>query len=351
MADALRTASQVSRRAPQAGNDAPHLDGWLSGMGQRLRERIAALHDTPARMALRITNMAPVRRHLSRRYQKALASHHQSLPLTHPIDREIVKGLRRDGVFVTDIASLACENSQEVLQLATTLAESFAPEARRQVAAGKDFVIVPPDELLRRPEIFRWGLQSRLMAIAEAYIGLPIGYDGVSLNYTVADGREVSTRRWHRDWEDRRMLKVAVYLNDVDEDGGPFQMIKCREAVQDDATGFTYEVSTDQDLAVRLGDDFHERIHSCTGKAGTVVFTDTAGYYHRGKPAVTRDRKALFYSYFARTPRHPFFCERSGLSRRDLRMMLPGLNSAQRAAVEWRKTVPLYASFIPPARL
>lgn len=350
MTDALRTAPQSSA-APRSADTGSQPDGGAPGIGQSLRDSISGLRDTPARMALRITNMAPVRQHLSRRYQKAVASHHQSLPLTHPLDREIVSGLRRDGVFVTDIASLACDNSEEVLQLATTLANAFAPEARRQAMGGKDFVILPPNDLLRRPEIFRWGLQSRLMAIAEAYIELPIGYDGVSLNYTVADGREVSTRRWHRDWEDRRMLKVAVYLNDVDENGGPFQMIKCREAVQTDQTGFTYDVSTDRDLAARLGENFHERIHSCTGKAGTVVFTDTAGFYHRGKPAVAQDRKALFYSYFARTPRHPFFCERSGLSRRDLRTMLPGLTKAQRAAVEWRKTVPLYARFIPPARL
>jgi hypothetical protein len=49
---------------------------------------------------------------------------------------------------------------------------------------------------------------------------LPVAYDGASVNYTVADGREVSTRRWHRDWEDRRMLKVAVCLNDVGHGGG-----------------------------------------------------------------------------------------------------------------------------------
>lgn len=317
----------------------------------RLRARVAGMRDTPARMALRLTNVGAVRRTLARRYEASVARHRAAMPALAGIDRDILEGLRRDGVFVTTLAALGYDGSGRLMQSASYVAEKFAAEARRRVAAGSDFNLVPAEEIVRRPEIFRWGLQSRLMALAEAYLELPAAYDGVSLNYTVADGREVSTRRWHRDWEDRRMLKVAVYLNDVDEDGGPFQMVKRRSEGQDDRSGFTYDVATDGELEQRLGADFRDRIESCTGQAGTVVFTDTAGYFHRGKPATRRDRKALFYSYFARTPRHPFFCERSGLSRRDLRMLLPGLNAQQRAAVQWRKTLPLLIRAIPPARL
>lgn len=127
-----------------------------------------------------------------------------------------------------------------------------------------------------------------MLAIAEAYLGLPIAYDGPSINYTVADGREVSTRKWHRDWEDRRMLKVAIYLNDVDAEGGPFQMVKRTDADRSEVNGYRYDLASDGQMSARLGADFRDAIVSCEGAAGTVIFTDTAHFFHRGKPAVAR---------------------------------------------------------------
>ncbi|NJN32859.1 MAG: hypothetical protein HC824_22455, partial [Synechococcales cyanobacterium RM1_1_8] len=46
---------------------------------------------------------------------------------------------------------------------------------------------------------------------------------------------------------------------------------------------------------------------SCIGKAGTVVLCDTAHYFHRGRPPIAQDRSAIFYSFFSRRPKHPFF--------------------------------------------
>jgi hypothetical protein len=83
-------------------------------------------------------------------------------------------------------------------------------------------------DIIAHDEIIRWGLSDRLLDIAENYLCAPVGYDGINVFFTKADGKEAGTRRWHRDAEDRRMLKIALYLNDVDEDGGPLQVLRRR---------------------------------------------------------------------------------------------------------------------------
>ncbi len=325
--------------------------GRIARWWARQHRRIAGLHDMPGRWALRAANTAPVRRLLGARYHAAIARHRVNLSALNLIDNAIVRQLRTTGVFITSLDALALDGSIALIIAAQAAALSFADEARRRVRAGSDFNVVPSAAILAAPEIFSWGLSQRLLAIAESYLELPVGYDGVSVNYTVADGREVSTRKWHRDWEDRRMLKVAIYLNDVDADGGPFEMVSRADAMQHDRTGFFYGLAGDAELEARLGPDFRRDIVSCTGGTGTVIFTDTAGYFHRGKPATARDRAALFYSYFARSPRHPFLCERSGLSRSDIAHLANDLAPAQRAAVDWRRTVPLALRMIPSARI
>ena len=78
-----------------------------------------------------------------------------------------------------------------------------------------------------------------------------------------------------------------------------------------------------------------------------MIFSDTASQYHRGKPAISRDRCAIFYNYFSRVPRHPFFCERSGLSRSQIAKLADGLTPEQRDCVLWRDSLPAIARLVP----
>jgi hypothetical protein len=112
------------------------------------------------------------------------------------------------------------------------------------------------------------------------------------------------------------MVKIAVYLNDVDVDGGPLQIL-LRDLPGSETVGRPARRSFTQEMLERtfgrpLGDN---DIVTCAGTAGTVIFCDTASRYHRGKPAISRDRCAIFYNYMSRPPLRPFFCERGTLSR------------------------------------
>lgn len=309
------------------------------------------LRDFPARSALKFSNLRQVRLWLGQRHARALHRHRAALPGLTQGDAAIVAALNADGICITSLDSLGLQGGEALVVSAGALAEAFAEEARALSRGGREFIIVPPDQIVRNPQIYRWGLQDRLLDIVEAYIGLPVAYDGVAINYTVADGRAVSTRKWHRDWEDRRVLKVAVYLHDVDAEGGPFEQISRHDTLQNDRAGFNYDLADDAELARILGGSPERDVVSCQGPRGTVVFCDTARFFHRGKPATARDRAALFYSYFANPPRHPFFCERSGLSRRDIASLAHDLVGRQRAAALWRRQVSPIVRLIPRASL
>jgi hypothetical protein len=90
---------------------------------------------------------------------------------------------------------------------------------------------------------------------------------------------------------------------------------------------------------------------TCTGKAGTLVFTDTARYYHRGMPVTGKARSAIFYSYFGRPPRHPYFCDRSALTRDQLATLVEGMEPAQQDCALWYKALPWSHRIIPPSRV
>lgn len=318
---------------------------------RRLARRARWLGDLPAHTTLTLFNHPRVRSALGRRYHVAVQQHRTALPPLEDIGARIVEGLERDGVFVTSLESLGLPGSGELVSTAARLAADFAPEAHARAADGHVFMIVPPGQIVAHPWIYRWGLHDRLLDIAEAYIGLPPAFDGVTINYTVGDGREVATRMWHRDREDRRMIKIAIYLHDVGEDNGPFQVISREDPRQNDSDGFCYDLNDQASLARRLGESFAEDIVSCAGPTGTVVFCDTARFFHRGKPFRGGDRAAIFYSYFARSPRHPFLCDRSGVRGKEVAALVQSLPERQRRAALWREELATMLKLIRPVRV
>ena len=277
----------------------------------------------------------------ARRYRRAVQAHRGTLPVLDESWSGIATRLREHGIAQSDLRTLGLPGSSEMFDAAVGLVERWRARLHEQARAGIDFLMVPANDLAAQPEIFRFGLHPDLLKLVETHIGLPVAYDGVTVQYTVADGRQVSTRDWHRDREDRRMIKLAIYLNDVDATGGPFELLP---GDRGDAGGFylreAEEVRSDAISPI-----------SCEGAAGTIVFADTARFFHRGKPATGRDRAAIFFSYFAIKPQRPYFCERSGLSRRQISELVEGLAPEQRAAALWKRALPLRWRIIPPAAL
>jgi hypothetical protein len=260
--------------------------------------------------------------------------------------------LRQNGVFVTDFQALGIADGSDARVMAegTQLADVLVKRANAMGNRRPDVMSSTPEDLLEYREIYRWGLHPVLLRIVEAYQRRPVAYDGPLVFHARADGRETATRRWHLDREDRRVIKVAIYLHDVGDDGGPFQVLNY--AARKPGEPFRYRLFDTAGLKKTFGaNTVDQNIKTCPGKSGTVIIAETGRFYHRGKPATSRERSTIFFSYFSRSPRHPFFCSRSRLSRSQIVELVSGLDPAQRAAALWQDELPLIARMIPPSRL
>jgi Phytanoyl-CoA dioxygenase (PhyH) len=312
---------------------------------------IRRVRDAPARIAYRALNTSVLRTHFAKRHASAIDTYKSSIPALSDVETSIVGGLSCDGYFITTLEDLASGGDLDLLDRSTALAARYNEPAYRNALHGGNGNLIPPDAIFEDESIFCWGLNDQLLNIIEAYLKLPAAYDGVQFNYTVSGAQNVSTERWHRDWECRSVIKVAVYCNDIDHSNGPFQLVSRDHSQGRDANGYDYNLMDDKTLIATLGNDCTRDIVTCVGSAGTVVFTDTGRYFHRGQAPRTSDRKILFYSYFARPPRHPFFCERSGLSRKQVAKLAKNMAARPKAAALWRKDVPVLLRMIPPAML
>jgi hypothetical protein len=317
----------------------------IRSIGGRVFKATASI---PAHLAYQCINLKPVADRLERRRRERSAKHPQD-ELQVAAEAAVVRGLQNDGVVVTDLAALGLADiGEEPImacggRAAAALADRVATmEARRRTGT----VRAEPGDLMRYPAIYRWGLNAVLLRITQAYLGSAVGFDGPQLTLSLIDEREVGLRTWHLDREDRRMLKVALYLNDVDEGGGPFQLLS-RPDLGASRIG-RYRAFDTAALERTLGRPLAwEDVVTCTGKAGTLVFADTGRFLHRGKPATTHARSAIFYSYFPRKPRHPFYTGRSRLDRAQISRLVDGLGPEQRACALWRDGLPGIARLVP----
>ena len=68
----------------------------------------------------------------------------------------------------------------------------------------------------------------RLLDLANAYLEMWSKLEYVDVWYSVPQpeaAERISSQRWHRDYNDKHLLKIFLYLVDVDESMGPFQYV------------------------------------------------------------------------------------------------------------------------------
>ncbi len=318
----------------------------LTVLGDNLIRRAGTLHSA---LALQACNLPPVAGWLDHWHSRALSQYTATVSLL-PEEAAVVSGLDRDGVFVSSLAALGLADTG-IIDAGSCLADILA----RRVAAMGDrrpaTTRAPPEDLLQHPLVYRWGLNDVLRRIIQAYLRVPMAYDGAMLFHTPGDRQEKGTRRWHLDREDRRVIKVGLYLHDVDTKNGPFEILQHDLAragqkfrLRDYLAWDTAALEGKLGVAITA-----QNTLPVTGPAGTLVFADTARLYHRGRPAEAV-RSAIFFSYFSRPPRHPFFCNRSLLNRGQILQLVQGLSPDQRASALWLDELPTAMRLLHPFR-
>ena len=138
----------------------------------------------------------------------------------------------------------------------------------------------------------RLGVNPRLLELANAYLEMWSKLEYVDVWFTPPAGEadRRSSQRWHRDFNDRHLLKAFLYLVDVDESTGPF------EYVPRSAPGGELErLWPWRPLGENYppDDEFAERVNgrsvAFTAPKGTIIFCNTSGF-HRGGFATGKHR-------------------------------------------------------------
>lgn len=251
----------------------------------------------------------------------------ENKPALNPQQQKVIDGLGEQGYSIVPVTEffpdadedlwgkLRGERDRFMERVQGDIAQRRAKEEKRakkgkkrEKGLGKgDYIMrllgkdVPP--LGADDPWLRLGIDDRVLDVVNSYFGLWSKLTYVDLWYTppAAPGVDrVSSQRWHRDYNDELLVKVFVYLTDVDETTGPL------EYVPGSVLGGEYEkdwpwkpVSND---LYPPQDEFAQRIPesaqiALTGPEGSMAFCNTGGFHRGGYATGDRPRVMAVYNY------------------------------------------------------
>lgn len=255
----------------------------------------------PLKLKREIFKIPPIQALKEQAYQKALNSHLQFLPKLDTEGYKIVDKLKEEGTCIIPIDDLQLSLTKKMMDTALTLADNLKV-LNAQLNTGDGCELGSSKEDLREfPEMVLWALEPRLLDIIENYIGLPILYQGFAMRRSIADGKYSGVRRWHIDWEDRSVIKVIIYLNDVLPGGGPYNYIS-RQTTSEAIKKLNYYnlgyVSDEEMAAAVLKNDWN----ICLAPKGSVIISDTSSVFHRAQPPIDHERYSITFCYTSTMP-------------------------------------------------
>ncbi len=235
--------------------------------------------------------------------------HRKNLAPLEEGDRAILQTLKKDGVYVTTLANLGFNSTSKLLQAAYHQLSQMEKANNDELDEKWPQIYTVTDI----PAISAWAIEKRLLNIIEHYIGLPITFHGVHLRKDFPSEHQFGTLLWHSDAEDRRIIKIFMYLNDVEEKTGPFEYIprSLTSLLRWQYYWLYYKLW--QSKYMGIDDEIVKKVipqsawKSCTGSAGTVIFADTKNVLHHGTVR-TEERATLFFCYTANPPERPELC-------------------------------------------
>jgi hypothetical protein len=266
----------------------------LSGMANKIKK-------LPFKLKREISKIPPFQAIKEQAYQNALDEHAPFLPKLDNQGKKIVQTLQSEGNCVIPIEDLGLARTDTMMSTALDLAERLKLQAIDPNGNNNCEIGSSPEDLREFPEILLWALEPKLLDIIENYVGLPILYQYFAMRRSLADGQYSGIRRWHIDMEDRRTIKIIVYLNDVIAGGGPFQYIPRKittEAVKK-LNYYNFGYLSDPEMAVAVPSSNWD---TCLGKVGSVVISDTSSIFHRAQPPTQNERFSISFCYTSTNP-------------------------------------------------
>jgi hypothetical protein len=255
----------------------------------------------PRKLKREFYKMPPVQAMQENAYQKALNAHSQFLPQLDPQGKSIVETLREEGTCIIPIEELGLSTTNMMMGKALYLANNLRQLNLNANTANACELGSSPEDLRKCAETLLWALEPKLLDIVENYIGLPILYQFFSVRRSLTDGKYSGVRRWHIDWEDNRIIKIIIYLNDVAAGGGPYEYIS-RGITSEATKKLNYHnlgyVSDETMATVVPRSDWT----TCLAQQGSVIISDTRSVFHRAQPPTDEERFSISFCYTSTAP-------------------------------------------------
>ncbi len=216
-------------------------------------------------------------------------------PTLRAVDKKIVSDLESDGISIANITDLLPENLIKVLYNFVDTRVS-SPEIQEQIIRGSsnepnkpyNISLIESGNIDLENPLVKALLDDVILNIASSYMGMFPKFRGYRLWATlpvVAGAGEEFSQRWHRDPEDKKMVKVFIYFRDVDNQSGPFTYAR-QSHVSGGKWSHLYPQlfpagSYPKDGVIEKTLP-KESIIKVTGAKGSIVFCDTSGFHKGG---------------------------------------------------------------------
>jgi hypothetical protein len=229
-------------------------------------------------------------------------------PALNRVHLRLVNDLRRDGIVITSVKELM-EDARLFEELEAAVAEREAVLANELACVretpnisvkNKSYVVtlLGPQPTLDPSTIFaRFALQPEVVHLVNSYLGMLARLRYYNVWHNLVTGQQPrESQLWHRDPEDRYVVKMFVYMTDVDKETGPLTYARGTHPLGTVKTEAATRVFKEGNTLVHRSDDSQmrrvlsrEKWITAVGGKGTVVFVDTRGY-HKGGWVRRRER-------------------------------------------------------------
>jgi hypothetical protein len=232
-----------------------------------------------------------------------------SPPTLSDIQQKVCRDLAHVGIAFISVMSIGLD-PDAMAQLATDVEdfvtsdrvkqkiEQFKQDIGHRRMGGDDYMVKRhpegPTFPLSHP-LIQLALCGPMLDIVNSYIGLwtKLIYTDVWHTIPADPGTRIGSQNWHRDPEDRQVVKVYLYFNDVDATAGPMEYVPNSAPGQRYGRVYRWKPHA-REHRYPPEAEFNRRFAGaermlCTGSPGTLIFCDTDGF-HRGGIATARPR-------------------------------------------------------------
>ena len=154
------------------------------------------------------------------------------------------------------------------------------------------------------------GLSAAVLRVVSSYMNLwpKLIYADAWYSIPMDPGKRIGSQQWHRDPEDKQMVKVYLHFSDIDEGAGAMEYIL---GTSNTLGGHSMEIGEWKAAGANLypSKELVEQSFSaaqhvyCTGPIGTLLFCDTTGL-HRGGISRSRPRVVATWTFVTPASRY-----------------------------------------------